>query len=72
MLATAVEAARSAGRLMAERYPDRQEVTIKGYRDIVTETDTAAESIILRMIGERFPDHHIVSEEKGEAGEPVA
>ncbi|MCJ7739117.1 MAG: inositol monophosphatase [Anaerolineae bacterium] len=65
MLATAVKAARSAGRLMAERYPDRQEVTVKGYRDIVTETDTAAESIILRMIGERFPDHHIVSEEKG-------
>jgi len=65
MLQTAVEAARSAGRLMAERYPDRQTVTIKGYRDIVTETDTAAESIILGLIGERFPDHHIVSEERG-------
>jgi len=68
MLETAIEAARRAGRLVAERYPREQKVTVKGYRDIVTETDTAAESIILDTIGERFPGHHVVSEEKGGDG----
>jgi len=65
MLQTAIEAARCAGRLIAERYPQRQVVTVKGYRDIVTETDRDAEKIILDAIRDRFPGHHIVSEEEG-------
>jgi myo-inositol-1(or 4)-monophosphatase len=68
MLQTAIEAAHRAGKVIAERYPDERNVTVKGYRDIVTEVDTAAESIIIDLIGERFPDHAILSEEAGGAG----
>ncbi len=65
MLQTAIEAAQRAGQLIAERYLDPHQVTIKGYRDIVTEADAAAESVILNLIRERFPQHAILSEEAG-------
>jgi myo-inositol-1(or 4)-monophosphatase len=65
MLQTAIEAARQAGQLIAERLPAQRSVTVKGYRDIVTEVDTAAERIILALIRARFPEHAILSEEAG-------
>ncbi len=65
MLQTAIEAAQQAGKVIAARYPAGRDVTIKGYRDIVTETDIAAEAIILGLIRGRFPDHAILSEEAG-------
>jgi myo-inositol-1(or 4)-monophosphatase len=65
MLRTAIEAARRAGQLIAEHFPASRNVTVKGYRDIVTEVDTAAEAIILQLIRGRFPDHAILSEEAG-------
>jgi len=68
MLQTAVEAARRAGQVIVERYPAGRDVTVKGYRDIVTDADTAAESIILDTIHARFPDHAIISEEGGGSG----
>jgi myo-inositol-1(or 4)-monophosphatase len=68
VLQTAIEAAHRAGKVIAERYPAERRVTFKGYRDIVTEVDTAAESIVIDLIGERFPDHALLSEEAGGAG----
>ena len=65
MLHTAIEAAHRAGRMIAERYPDGRTLTIKGYRDLVTDADIAAEEVIIDLIKERFPDHAIVSEEAG-------
>jgi myo-inositol-1(or 4)-monophosphatase len=65
MLQTAIEAARQAGRLIVERFPAQRNVTVKGYRDIVTEVDTSAEAIILELIRARFPEHAILSEEAG-------
>lgn len=65
MLQTAIEAARQAGRLIVERYPTDRVVTVKGYRDLVTDADTAAEAVILDLIRARFPDHAIISEEAG-------
>jgi myo-inositol-1(or 4)-monophosphatase len=65
MLQTALEAARRAGRVIAERYSSGHTVTVKGYRDIVTEVDTAAEAVVLDLIRDRFPDHAILSEEGG-------
>jgi myo-inositol-1(or 4)-monophosphatase len=67
VLRTAIEATHQAGKVIAERYPAERSVTVKGYRDIVTEVDTAAESIIIDLIGERFPNHAILSEEAGGA-----
>jgi myo-inositol-1(or 4)-monophosphatase len=68
MLETAVEAAHEAGRLIAERYPALHTIKVKGYRDIATEVDTAAEAIVMDMIRRRFPDHDILSEEAGGSG----
>jgi myo-inositol-1(or 4)-monophosphatase len=65
MLQTAIEAARRAGLLIAERYPAERNVRSKGYRDVVTEVDLAAERIIIDLVHQRFPEHAIVSEEAG-------
>jgi myo-inositol-1(or 4)-monophosphatase len=63
MLQTAIEAARQAGKVIAKRYPAGRNVMLKGYRDIVTDADTAAEAVILNLIRARFSDHTIISEE---------
>jgi myo-inositol-1(or 4)-monophosphatase len=68
VLQTAIEAAHRAGKVIAERYPAQRSVTVKGYRDIVTEVDTAVESIIIDLIRQQFPSHAILSEEAGGAG----
>ena len=65
MLKTAIEAAIGAGRILVERYPEVRNITKKGFRDIVTDADIAAESFILGLINGRFPDHAILSEEAG-------
>jgi myo-inositol-1(or 4)-monophosphatase len=65
MLETAIEAARLAGQAVAERYPAAREVTVKGYRDIVTEVDYVAERIVIDTIRSRYPDHTVISEEAG-------
>ncbi len=65
MLKTAVEAAQRAGQVLVERYLVERDVTVKGYRDIVTDADTAAEAAVLDLIHARFPDHTIISEEAG-------
>jgi myo-inositol-1(or 4)-monophosphatase len=67
MLDTAIEAARRAGQAVAEHYPAARNVTVKGYRDVVTEVDYIAERIVLDTIRARFPDHTILSEEAGES-----
>jgi myo-inositol-1(or 4)-monophosphatase len=65
MLNTAIEAAVRAGRILAERHLSGFSVTAKGFRDLVTDADTAAESAIYELIQARFPDHEILSEEAG-------
>ena len=65
MLQTAVEAARRAGQVIVEHYPEGRTVTEKGFRDLVTDVDMAAEKVILDLIRARFPEHAVVSEEAG-------
>jgi len=65
MLKTAIEAAVEAGRIIVERYPGPRAIRLKGFRDLVTDADTAAESVIVERIRARFPDHLILSEEAG-------
>jgi myo-inositol-1(or 4)-monophosphatase len=57
--------------LIAQRYPRRRSASYKGYRDLVTETDIAAEETILALVQERYPDHAVLSEESagGEIGQ---
>ncbi len=68
ILQTAIEAAHLAGRVLVARYSMQHHVAVKGYRDIVTEADTAAESVILELIRQRFPQHSILAEESGGDG----
>ncbi len=63
MLKTAIEAAQRAGRIIAELYPSGRSITVKGFRDLVTDADIAAQEVILELIQARFSDHTIVSEE---------
>jgi myo-inositol-1(or 4)-monophosphatase len=65
MLKTAVEAAKGAGKIIRERYLSKCSITMKGFRDMVTDADIAAESFILELIQKRFPGHAMLSEEAG-------
>jgi myo-inositol-1(or 4)-monophosphatase len=63
MLDTAIQAARTAGRLIMEQYRRPITVHAKGFRDLVTETDIAAQETIVALIAARFPSHAILAEE---------
>lgn len=65
MLAVAQDAAREAGRILRENFEGEFEVSQKGYINFVTEIDLKSEEAILGRIHGAFPDHAILSEEKG-------
>ncbi len=62
-LEAALEAASAAGAVLRQKFPEAREVKSKGWRDIVTDADLAAERAILDVIVSRFPGHAIFSEE---------
>ncbi len=64
-LTVACEAAEAAAALARPRWRERHTVRSKGYRDIVTETDVAMESVIITRLRDAFPQHAITSEEAG-------
>ncbi len=67
MLNFAMQTAREAGRVLAERFGRRQlKVTSKGEIDLVTEADLASERLIVERIRSHYPRHSILSEEAGE------
>jgi myo-inositol-1(or 4)-monophosphatase len=68
LLDAAVEAAHRAGEVLAQELGKRRDVAVKGYRDEVTDADTAAEAVILSLLRDRFPDHVVLSEEAGRRG----
>ena len=67
MLQTAIEVAREAGQMILGSFQAEHAVTFKGHRDIVTEIDTAVETLVMNAVQDRFPDHTVVSEEMGES-----
>ena len=69
-LATAVAAARAAGKLALEAAHQPRTITYKGPKDIVTEVDVACEKVIIEIIHTRHPDHNILSEEAGRVAAP--
>jgi myo-inositol-1(or 4)-monophosphatase len=62
-LEVAVDAARKAGRILAKRRTMTREIKVKGWRDIVTDADFAANKAILGVLEQAFPTHAILSEE---------
>lgn len=64
-LATAVEAALSAGRLQRRHFRSDIDIQKKGAIDLVTEIDIAVEREFRALIAARFPDHEVLGEEGG-------
>lgn len=71
MLNTAIAAARKAGRIAAQAFHRADAVNLreKTANDFVTETDLAAERIIIETLRRAYPDHGFLAEESG-ASEP--
>ncbi len=63
LLNTAERAARAAGGLIKEMVSQPRELSSKGFRDIVTDADVAAQKTITDIIRGAYPDHGFVTEE---------
>lgn len=63
--AVALRAAMEAGAFLKSRFGEKQIVSFKGEIDPVTEADRRSEQIITEIILREFPDHSLLSEEKG-------
>jgi len=59
----AVATARETGELLRKRLPNPHDVRAKGIRDVVTEVDLEAQSLIIQRLGARFPGHAVWAEE---------
>ncbi len=70
MLNFAIQTARDAGRVLAERFGRALEITHKSELDLVTESDLASERLIIDRIKTHYPRHAILAEESG-ASEPA-
>jgi len=66
LLDTARHAALTAGQALRDFYSRPRDVKQKGFRDFVTDADLAAQEIIVSIIRERHPTHHILAEEGSE------
>ncbi len=59
----ALRAAIGAGRVLRKKFYEPRQVKSKGYRDIVTDADFAANRVARSLIERNFPAHNILSEE---------
>jgi myo-inositol-1(or 4)-monophosphatase len=64
-LRTAIEIARDAGVMLTERFGAGVRHEAKGAFDLVTDADTAVETVVLHRIRAAFPSHTVVAEEGG-------
>ena len=71
MLNFAIQTARDAGSLLAERFGRALRITNKSELDLVTESDLASEKLIIDRIKTYHPRHAILAEESG-ASSPVS
>ncbi|MGB8510668.1 MAG: inositol monophosphatase family protein [Pyrinomonadaceae bacterium] len=65
MLNFAIQTAREAGRVLAEKFGRAIQVSNKGDIDLVTESDLAAEKLIVERIRSYYPRHAVLAEESG-------
>jgi myo-inositol-1(or 4)-monophosphatase len=61
-------AARAGGQVLIERFDALHNVRSKGFRDIVTDADVAAQDAIVSVIRQHFPEHGLLSEENLSTG----
>lgn len=60
---TALRAAFAAGRVLRQKFHEPRDIMSKGFRDIVTDADFAADAAARKIIARAFPAHSILSEE---------
>lgn len=60
----AVELAQDAGKLVCQMRAKNVAIKSKGFRDVVTEADIAAQKLIAERVMARFPDHGFLAEEE--------
>src|SRR3989338_4477607 len=60
---TLFQAFDGAGKLIRKAISRKKRITKKGVVDLVTETDHAAERLIIKIIQRAFPDHAFLAEE---------
>ena len=66
MLNFAIQTAREAGKILADKFGRALQVSNKGDIDLVTEADIAAERLIVERIRSYHPRHAILTEESGD------
>src|ERR1041385_6686899 len=66
MLNFAIQTARDAGRVLAEKFGRAIRVTSKGDIDLVTEADLASEQLIIERVRSYHPRHPILTEGAGD------
>lgn len=64
LAAVATQAALEAGKLVRTKFAEPRQVSEKGFRDLVTDADTAAQQLIVDLIRSHFPDHGFLVEEE--------
>src|SRR4030095_2118086 len=67
LLNFAIQTARDAGAILADRLGRALTVSNKGDINLVTEADLASEKLIIERIRSRYPRHSILAEESGAA-----
>jgi myo-inositol-1(or 4)-monophosphatase len=65
LLDFAIQTARDAGRILADRFGHKIEISNKSEIDLVTESDLASERLIIDRIKTYYPRHSILAEESG-------
>ncbi|MGQ9616467.1 MAG: inositol monophosphatase family protein [Spirochaetota bacterium] len=61
-----IESARKAGMFLLERFRNGSITVISDLRhDVKLDVDVEAENMIIKMIGEKYPDHGFICEESG-------
>jgi myo-inositol-1(or 4)-monophosphatase len=69
LVATAIDAVLLAGEIQLAHFGRVMRIDKKGAIDLVTEVDLEVERRVRTMLAERFPEHAILAEEQGGAGE---
>jgi myo-inositol-1(or 4)-monophosphatase len=65
-LKVAFQAAQAAGKILEYKFKQKRTIIKKGEIDLVTDADLKSEKSILEIIGKRFPEDNILSEEAGD------
>lgn len=61
-----IDLAKEAGKIVKQNYGKIKEQELKADDTFVTNVDLEAEKLIISRIKEKFPEHHIISEEAGD------